>query len=28
LLDNVNENQFNLLVSSVTSEKAELKRIN
>ena len=28
LLDNVNENQFNLLVSSVTSEKVELKRIN
>ena len=27
LLDNMNENQFNLLVNSVTTEKVELKRI-
>jgi len=27
LLDNMNENQFNLLVHLVTSEKVELKRI-
>ena len=26
-LDNMNENQFNLLVHLVTSEKVELKRI-
>jgi len=27
LLDNVNENQFNLLINSVTCEKVELKKI-